>query len=228
MPAISGPHRPLAVWPPGGVSADGKKILVRQERTFKLYDLKPEGKSSDKGVATDGLMVDRVAQQEWLEMFTEVARRYRDFFYVQNMHGYDWDALRAQYRPLVDYVAHRSDLNYVLGEMVAELSEIPKRPQVALPGARIELDAASGRYRLAKIYGGQNEEELYRSPLTEVGVDVKEGDYILAIDGQDLTAKDNPYQFLRNKANRPVHRPFQALAHHFLSPHHQRDRSDLP
>jgi tricorn protease len=160
-------------------------------------------------------MVDRVPQQEWVEMFNEVARRYRDFFYVQNMHGYDWDALRAQYRPLVDYVAHRSDLNYVLGEMVAELSvshayiaggdyEIPNRPQVALPGARIELDASSGRYRLAKIYRGQNEEELYRSPLTEVGVDVKEGDYILAIDGQDLTAKDNPYQFLRNKANRPV------------------------
>ena len=197
------------------VSADGKKILVRQERTFKLYDLKPEGKSSGKGVATDGLVVDRVPQQEWVEMFNEVARRYRDFFYVQNMHGYDWDALRAQYRPLVDYVAHRSDLNYVLGEMVAELSvshayiaggdyEIPKRPQVALPGARIELDASSGRYRLAKIYRGQNEEELYRSPLTEVGVEVKEGDYILAIDGQDLTAKDNPYQFLRNKANRPV------------------------
>ena len=197
------------------VSADGKKILVRQEHTFKLFDLKPEGKSSGKGVATDGLMVDRVPQQEWVEMFNEVARRYRDFFYVQNMHGYDWDALRAQYRPLVDYVAHRSDLNYVLGEMVAELSvshayiaggdyEIPKRPQVALPGARIELDASSGRYRLAKIYRGQNEEELYRSPLTEVGVDVKEGDYILAIDGQDLTAKDNPYQFLRNKANRPV------------------------
>jgi tricorn protease len=197
------------------VSADGKKILVRQERTFKLYDLKPEGKSSGKGVATDGLMVDRVPQQEWVEMFNEVARRYRDFFYVQNMHGYDWEALRAQYRPLVDYVAHRSDLNYILGEMVAELSvshayiaggdyEIPKRPQVALPGARIELDASSGRYRLTKIYRGQNEEELYRSPLTEIGVDVKEGDYILAIDGQDVTAKDNPYQFLRNKANRPV------------------------
>ncbi len=137
-----------------------------------------KAKSTGKGIATDNLMVDRVPQQEWVEIFNEVARRYRDFFYVQNMHGYDWDALRAQYRPLVDYVAHRSDLNYVLGEMVAELSvshayiaggdyEIPKRPQVALPGARIELDAASGRYRLAKIYRGQNEEELYRSPLTK-------------------------------------------------------------
>ncbi len=197
------------------VSADGKKVLVRQDRNYKLFDVKPEAKSSAKPVATDGLMVDRVPHEEWVEIFSEVWRRYRDFFYVQNMHGYDWNALRAQYRPLVDYVAHRSDLNYVLGEMVAELSvshaylqggdfEIPKRPQVALPGARIELDQSAGRYRITKIYSGQNEEEIYRSPLTEVGVEVKEGDYILAIDNQELTAKDNPYQFLRDKANRTV------------------------
>jgi tricorn protease len=197
------------------VSRDGKKVLVRDGHSFKLYDLKPEGKSNPKTVSTDNLMVDRVPQQEWVEIFNEVVRRYRDFFYVQNMNGYDWNALRDQYRPLVDYVAHRSDLNYVIGEMIAELSvshayvaggdfEIPQRPQIALPGARIELDAAAGRYRIVKIYKGQNEEEIYRSPLTEVGVDVKEGDYILAIDGRDLSAKDNPYQFLRDKANRPV------------------------
>jgi len=106
-------------------------------------------------------------------------------------------------------------LNYVLGEMVAELSighayieggdwEIPKRPQVALMGAQLALDAAAGRYKISKIYKGQNEEELYRSPLTEVGVNAKEGDYILAIDGKELKATDNPYQFLVNKANRPV------------------------
>src|SRR5208282_3549863 len=196
-------------------SRDGKKVLVRQEHSFKFYDVKPEGKSTAKNVSTDGLMVDRVPHEEWVEIYNEVGRRYRDFFYVENMHGYDWNALLAQYRPLVDYVAHRSDLNYALGELVAELSvshaylqggdfEIPKRPQVALPGARIELDAAAGRYHITKIYQGQNQEELYRSPLTEVGVDVKEGDYILAIDGQDLAPRDNPYAFLRNKANRPV------------------------
>ncbi len=197
------------------VSDDGKKILVRHERDFKLYDAKPEGKSGAKTVSTANLMVDRVPQQEWAEIFCEVWRRYRDFFYVKNMHGYDWEGLRAQYRPLVDYVAHRSDLNYVLGEMVAELSvshayldggdfEIPKRPQVALPGARFRLDAASGRFQISRIYRGQNEEESYRSPLTEVGVDVKEGDYVLAIDGKELTTNDNPYKFLLNKANRPV------------------------
>ncbi len=197
------------------VSDDGTKVLVQQDHGFKLYDVKPEGKSNPKTVSTDNLMVDRVPHEEWVEIFNEVWRRYRDFFYVQNMHGYDWNALHDQYRPLVDYVAHRSDLNYVLGEMVAELSvshaylqggdfEIPKRPQVALPGARIELDPAAGRYRVAKIFAGQNEEEIYRSPLTEVGVSVKEGDYILAIDGKELTAKDNPYLFLRDKANQTV------------------------
>ncbi len=197
------------------VTADGKKVLVRHSGGFKLYDVKPEGKNNAKNVATDGLMVDRAPHEEWVEMFNEVWRRYRDFFYAKNMHGYDWEGLRVQYRPLVDYVAHRSDLNYVLGEMVAELNvghayieggdwEMPKRPQVALMGARFELDAAAGRYKISKIYRGQNEEELYRSPLTEVGVNAKEGDYILAIDGKELKARDNPYEFLLNKANRPV------------------------
>jgi tricorn protease len=197
------------------VSDDGKKILVRFERDYKLYDAKPEGKASPKTVSTAGLMVDRVPQQEWAEIFNEVWRRYRDFFYVKNMHGYDWEALRKQYAAMVPYVAHRSDLNYVLGEMVSELStshsyieggdyDMPKRPQIALPGVKLELDHAAGRYRIARIYRGQNEEDLYRSPLTEVGVDAKEGDYILAIDGEVLTADKNPYQLLRNKANRPV------------------------
>jgi tricorn protease len=197
------------------VSQDGSKVLVREGHSFKLYDVKPEGKSSAKTVSTDNLMVDRVPQQEWVEIFNEVFRRYRDFFYVVNMNGYDWNALRDQYRPLVDYVANRSDLNYVMGEMVSELSnshsyisggdiEIPKRTPVALMGARLELDAAAGRYRIAKIYRGQNDEELYRSPLTEVGVDAKEGDYILAIDGRELTAKDNPYELLRGKSEHPV------------------------
>jgi tricorn protease len=75
---------------------------------------------------------------------------------------------------------------------------------VALPGARLELDPASNRFRIAKIFQGQNEEEEYRSPLTEIGVDVKVGDYVLAIDGHDLTGKDDPYRWLRNAADNPV------------------------
>ena len=197
------------------VSANGAKVLVRAGRDLKLYDAKPEGKPNPKPVSTAGLAEDRIPQQEWAEIFNEVWRRYRDFFYVKNMNGYDWQALRGQYSALLQYVSNRADLNYVLGEMVAELNvshayieggdlEIPKRAPVGLPGARLELDPAAGRYRIARIFPGQNEEEIYRSPLTEVGVNAKEGDYLLAIDGRELTARDNPYEFLRNKAANPV------------------------
>ncbi|MCK5408533.1 MAG: PDZ domain-containing protein, partial [Candidatus Krumholzibacteria bacterium] len=197
------------------LSFDGKKMLVRESgNTFKLYDAKPKPGDAKK-VSTGGLQVDRVPAEEWAQIFDEVWRRYRDFFYVSNMHGYDWEAIGNQYRPLLKYVAHRSDLNYVLGEMVAELSashsyisggdyEIPDRAPVGLPGARFELDPKAGRYKIVKIFRGQNEESRYRAPLTDVGVDIQEGEYVLAIDGQPLTAKDNPYQILRNKEAYPV------------------------
>ncbi len=197
------------------LSADGSKVLVKQGLAFNLHDASPKGKDGKKAVATANLAVDRVPAKEWAQIFDEVWRRYRDFFYVENLHGYDWEALRARYRPLLEHVAHRSDLNYVIGEMIGELNvghayiaggdwEVPRRPQVALPGAEFALDPAAGRYKIARILKGQNEEPTYRSPLTEVGVDVKEGDYVLAIDGEDLTSGDNPYRLLRNKADRPV------------------------
>jgi len=193
------------------LSGDGTKVLVKQESAYNLYDVKPDAKDK-KTVSTKGLMVDRVPAQEWAQIFDEVWRRYRDFFYVKNMHGYDWKALGDRYRTLLPYVAHRSDLNYVLGEMVAELNvghayieggdyEIPPRPKVALPGARFELDPASGRYRIARIFEGQNQEERYRAPLTEVGVDARLGDYVLEIDGQELRGDDSPYRLLRHKTD---------------------------
>ena len=197
------------------LSPDGSKVLVRQGRAFNLYDAGPKGASSKKTVSTDGLEADIVPQQEWTEIFNEVWRRFRDFFYVPNMNGYDWKALGDRYRPLLAYVGHRSDLDYVLSEMIGELSnshtyisggdyEIPKRPEVALPGARLALDAASGRYRITRIFDGDNAEATYRAPLTEIGVDARVGDYVLAVDGEDLKAPDNPYRLLRYKADHPV------------------------
>lgn len=193
------------------LSMDGQKILVRAQGGFARYDAKP-GASGKKSVSTSGLMVDREPIEEWRTIFDEVWRRYRDFFYVQNMHGFDWEAIGNQYRPLVEYVAHRSDLNYVIGEMISELNvghayiaggdfEIPDRPKVALPGARFELDSKSNKYRIAKIMRGHNEETKYRSPLTEVGVDISEGDYVLAVDGEPLEGSDNPYRLLQHKTD---------------------------
>jgi tricorn protease len=197
------------------LSADGKKVLVREGANFNLYDARANAGSSRKAVSTAAMYVDRVPADEWAQIFDEVWRRYRDFFYVENMHGYDWEALREQYRPLLAHVAHRSDLNYVISEMIAELAvqhayiaggdwDQPDRPRVALPGARFELDAATGRYRIARILPGQNEESIYRSPLTEVGVDANAGDWVLAIDGVAPRADEDPYRLLRHKADRPV------------------------
>ncbi len=197
------------------LSRDGSKILARQGPGFGLYDATPQGDKSRKPVSTAGLVVDRVPAEEWNQIFNEVWRRYRDWFYVPNMHGYDWVALREQYKPLLQYVKHRSDLNYVISEMVSELTIqhayveggdflIPPRPRVGLPGARFELDAASGRYRISKIFEGENEEDIYRSPLKEIGVNVNVGDYVLAIDGEELKANDDIYRMLRNKADNPV------------------------
>ncbi|HYW73955.1 MAG TPA: S41 family peptidase, partial [Pyrinomonadaceae bacterium] len=197
------------------LSGDGSKLLVRTAQGFGLYDATPQGDKSRKPVSVAGLVVDRVPAEEWNQIFNEVWRRYRDWFYVPNMHGYDWVALREQYRPLLQYVAHRSDLNYVISEMVSELTiqhayieggdfQIPPRPRVGLPGARFELDRTAGRYRISKIFEGENEEDIYRSPLTEIGVNIHAGDYVLAIDGDELKANDDPYRLLRNKADNPV------------------------
>ena len=197
------------------LSDDGSKLLVAQGPAYNLYDATPQGDKSRKPVSTSSLFVDRIPAEEWNQIFNEVWRRYRDWFYVSNMHGYDWVALREQYKPLLQYVAHRSDLNYVIAEMISELTvqhayveggdfQIPPRPRVGLPGARFELDKQSGRYRISQIFEGENEEDIYRSPLTEIGVNVKVGDYVLAIDGEELKGTDDPYRLLRNKADNPV------------------------
>jgi len=215
-------------------TADGKHVLAQlasKEIRYVEVGHGDHGKSdqgkgddgwsddgpSDEGktVSLAGLVTTRVPAEEWREIFDEAWRRYRDYFYDEKMHGYDWTALRAKYRPLLDFVACRADLNYVISEMVAELTVqhayieggdlgLPKRPFVALPGARFELDAASGRYRIAKIFRGENEEETYRSPLTEVGVDVHEGDYLLAINGRELGEGTDPYELLRAAPNQPA------------------------
>jgi tricorn protease len=197
------------------LSEDGSKVLVAQGQSYNLYDATPQGDKTRKAVSTGGLFVDRVPQEEWNQIFNEVWRRYRDWFYVPNMHGYDWAAIREQYKPLLQHVAHRSDLTYVISEMISELTiqhayieggdfQIPPRPRSGLPGARFEVDKQSGRYRLAKIFQGQNEEDIYRSPLTEIGVDIKVGNYVLAIDGEELKGTDDIYRLLRNKADNPV------------------------
>ncbi len=197
--------------PQGGaglaLSADGGTLLVHDGRDYKAIEL-GAAKPEPKEVNLDGLFARVDPKAEYTEIFNDVWRRYRDYFYFSNMNGYDWNAIRAKYEPLLRYVGDRTDLNYVLGEMIAELSNshtyvaggdlgLPEKPHVGLLGASFELDAASGRYRIARIFAGENDEPRYRSPLTVFGVDVKAGDYVLSINGTPLTADENPYRLLR-------------------------------
>ena len=197
------------------LSPDGTHVLVRTGSGYAVAEATLKGKDGQKTLDLRGLPVPRVAADEYWQMFHEVWRRYRDFFYVANMHGHDWEALRQQYAPLVAHVRHRSDLNYVIGEMIAELNVghayiaggdtgAPPRTPVALPGLVLAFDEASGRYRIERVLRGENDDEACRSPATAVGVSLAAGEYLLAIDGEELTAEVDPYRLLRGKLGRTI------------------------
>lgn len=203
--------------PAGGyaLSADGSKLVAAGPGGFAEFDANPQGERSRKAVPTAAMVTEIDPVKEWNQIFGEVWRRYRDFFYARNMHGFNWEQIREDYRKWLPYVSHRSDLNYVLSEMQSELTvqhayidggdfSLPSRVRVALPGARFELDKASNRYKISRIFEGENEEDIYRSPLTEVGSTANVGDYVLAINGEEVTGDRDIYSYLRGKADSTV------------------------
>lgn len=196
------------------LTPDGRFFLVERRNAYMLYDLS-DGNLSPKPVSTDGLRATIAPRQEWANIFDETWRRFRDFFYVENMHGYDWEALRQKYRPLLKHAAHRSDLNYLIGEMIAELNvghayvfggdrALPDRPDAGLLGARFEYDAKADAYKISDILKGDNAEQRYRAPLAEFGVDVGVGDYVIDINGRELNREITPYETLRTVGGEPV------------------------
>ncbi len=196
------------------VSADGSTILYRNEKEYVLTDARPKGEAAmppeggaePKTLDLSGMQVRVDPAAEWREMFHEAWRLERDFFYSTEMNGVDWAAVRGKYETLLPAVASREDLNYVLGEMLGELGNShtyvgggdeatePKPVPTGLLGVDFGLDAKSGRYYFATIYPGDNSREAMRSPLTGPGVNVHEGDFLLAVDGHDLEAPENPYR----------------------------------
>jgi tricorn protease len=158
--------------------------------------------------------------EEWAQIFTESWRQMRDFFYAPTMHGVDWKAIHAKYMALVPYVAHRNDLNYLIGEMIGELSighayvnggdkPSPERIQTGLLGAKISRDA-SGFYKIDEILKGESWAKSSRSPLRDLGVAASEGDYIVAIDGVPTSQYCDIYIALIGKADKQVEISFNA------------------
>jgi tricorn protease len=153
------------------------------------------------------LRVDRLT--EWQQMFDEAWRYERDYFYDPGMHGNDWDAVRARYAPLIPWVRHRADLNYVLDQLNGELSvghsfvfggDMPEvdRSEVGLLGADFVAD--SGGWRIERIYTFESWNPGLSAPLDRPGLEVDEGDFLVGVDGRALTASQDPYELLDGTA----------------------------
>ncbi|MBK9139046.1 MAG: PD40 domain-containing protein [Verrucomicrobia bacterium] len=197
------------------VSADQKKMLVKVGGDFAIVD-SPSAKLdvADKKLNLGDLRVQLDREAEWRQIFNECWRQMRDFFYAPNLHGVDWPAIRLRYEPLLAHVRHRADLTYVIGEMIGELNaghayvgggDHPKPARIAqgLLGARISRDA-SGYYRIDRILRGQNWDPKYRSPLTEIGVNVRAGEFILAVNGRSTREMPDLYAALVGTAGKQV------------------------
>ena len=154
-------------------------------------------------------------EAEWQQIFDESWRITRDGFYVENMHGVDWNHIREKYGQMVPYAKHRDDLTYLIGEMIGELNighayitsgEKPAIPRIAtgLLGAKFSKDKKTGAFRIEKIFQGANWDRKLRSPLTEPGVDVKEGDYIVKVNGMPAEGLTSPLQPLVGKVGKTV------------------------
>jgi len=204
---------------PAGGGADEEEEGGPSARVYGIIDTKPPEKEPHKtGEGALNLTSMRLKvnpRAEWKQIFDEVWRQQRDYFFEPSMNAVDWAKERDRYAPLLPYVANRCDLTYILGEMVGELSnshtyvgggDYPdlKPVNVGRLGIDFEAETAHGLYRIKKIYPGENWEAALRSPLTEPGVGVKEGDYLLAVNGQALRVPQNPYELFINTVNENV------------------------
>ena len=208
---------------PGGKKAGffkGKQLYVVDIPTGKA-DLKDAVNLSDMKITTD-------YPKEWAQIFDESWRAFRDGFYLENMHGVDWKAIKAKYAALLPYVKNRQDLTYIIGEMIGELGcghayvttgeiDAPKRIKMGLLGARVSRDK-SGFFRIEEILPGETWEPTLRSPLADPGINAKVGQYIVAVDGVAANTVGDLYALLTGKANVPTElslndRPQLAGAH---------------
>lgn len=190
------------------LSADGQKVLIKREKTYTIIDAAPDGGKDKKPLDLAGLRARIDPITEWSELFDNGWRLERDFFYSTAMNGVDWNAVHEAYRKLLPLAGSREDLNYLIGQMIGELSnshtyvgggddgDLTEPVPTPALGADFAIDPASGTYKFATIYPGDNTRLAYRSPLTEPGIDVKPGDYLLAIDGVELRAPQTPYSLL--------------------------------
>lgn len=196
------------------ISADHKKMAVNIKDKYAVIDLPKAKVKPEKFVDLSNMKAYIDFEKEWGQIFNESWRQMRDFFYAPNMHGLDWLSIKEKYSVLLPYVKNRNDLNYVIGEMIGELSvghayvlggdkPKPERIKTGLLGARISKDE-SGYFVIDEILPGENWSKKTRSPLTEVGVNVNEGDFIVAVNGTPTKEVNDIYMLLVGLADKQV------------------------
>jgi len=194
------------------VSADGKKILIAKSGSFSVADI-AENQKLDKKMPTAQLEATIDPKAEWKQIFNDVWRLERDFFYDKNMHGVNWDEMRERYGKLVDFCVTRWDLNYLIGELISELNashtyrsggDTDEADFKNVGYLGIDWEFANGAYRIKKIIDGAPWDSEVRSPLSMPGLKVKSGDYILAVNGESLDITQAPWKAFEGQAGKTV------------------------
>jgi tricorn protease len=195
------------------ISFNGEKMLYRQGDNWFVTATAAPPKPGEGALKLDDIEVRIDPRAEWKQMYREVWRIERDFLYDPGAHGLDLKAAEQKYQRFLDGVGSRADLNYLFNEMLGDLvighlyvggGDAPevKKVRGGLLGADYTLD--KGRYRFSRVYHGENWNPQLRAPLTQPGVNVKEGEYLLAVNGRNVTAADELYRFFENTAGKSV------------------------
>ncbi len=200
------------------LSADAEKLVYRAGSKYGIVDAGSSAEVGDGKVSLSGVKIKVDRRQEFEQIFAEAWRIQRDWFYDQGMHGVDWQAVFDKYRPLVASCGNRSDLNYLIGELIAELNightyiyggdhgDRPNRVRVGLLGADFGTNPGEPYHRVAHVIPGLNWQSSVseRSPLAAPGCGVEDGDYLIAIDGVEVSSADNIFAHLEDKVGRAV------------------------
>ncbi|HEU0121018.1 MAG TPA: PDZ domain-containing protein [Bryobacteraceae bacterium] len=195
------------------LSADGEKILIRKGAQWITASSATPPKPGEGNLNTAAIEVWVDPREEWKQMYGEAWRMQSEYFYDPKLHGVDAKAMSERYEKFVRGLGSRSDLNYLLTEMLGYITvghlyvrggEVPAGKPV--PGGLLgaDFEVAGGLYRIRKIYNGENWNPALRAPLTAPGVDVRTGDYLLSIDGRDVRADKELHSYLEGRANRQV------------------------
>ena len=191
-------------------SADRKNVLYRKGSAWAIAGTGSKPSNGDGNLKTN-MKIKVVPSEEYQQMFDDSWRFMRDFLYVDNVHGAPWDKIYDWYSPMVKYARHRTDMNYIIDMISGEVSighsyvaggDMPDIDRVPIGLLGCDLVEENGYYKIAKIYNGESWNPNFKAPLAAPGLDVNEGDYLLAVNGKEVKAPINPYSLFEQTSGR--------------------------